>query len=310
MARHLINYLFLTALVILSACRSTPSTLPPTLSANIERVNWSIGNIPANFWQGGSGPAVVLNLYVYLESTVLEATDIKSISIRNSIDETRSWSYEASDIPINFFILDDEKKYLKLENIYSSAISDNSSVLFLGTYTVTVELQSGESDTEEIKMTAPNSLEAGSYRYTYSTEDYDGTPPNDYVALPKRANVTARLNPANSVLTINFSVDDERVYSGWVNFYNQEGVFLGQLGGYFRDFSDGSIHPKLNTGDSFNTSGAENTLKVNLGDLDKAANDFKLSDIAKVFVALSDGKQHENGAKRFNFYSYSLGVLD
>jgi hypothetical protein len=301
----------LFTLLILSACAETPTAPTPTLSPNIKIIQWSMGNIPTAFWTNGSGPSAVLNLYIYFESSILEASHLKTVTIRNSVDETRFWTYQGDSLASFFLTLPGtEEKVLALENLFTSTISENSSVLFLGTYTVTVELQGGESDTEEIVLTAPNSLETGSYKYIFSSEDYADTPTNDYVAMPKRATISsAKLNPAKTLITIKFSVDDDRIYSGWVNFYNQDGDFLGQLDDYFRNFSSGAIHPKLNAGISLNTDGTENILKVSLANIEKTA-EFDLSDVTKVFVALSDGKQHESKAKRFNFYSYSMNLVD
>jgi hypothetical protein len=259
MARFMTTTYILVILFLLNACTQTPTspTPNPTLSADIKTINWSMGNVPVSFWNSDSKPSAVLNLYIYFQSTILEASHIKTVTIRNSVDQSRFWTYEDDELLPHFVTQSStQEKYLRLENLYTTALSKNSSVLFLGTYTLTVELQNGDSDTKAVVMTAPNSLEADGFSYAYSPEDYAGTPLNTYVSLPKRATViSAKRNSAGTVITIKFSVDDEKVYSGWVNFYNQEGRFLGQSDGYFRNFYDGSIHPKLNAGKVFHTDG-------------------------------------------------------
>jgi hypothetical protein len=191
-------------------------------------------------------------------------------------------------------------------NIWSDNPATNGSVIFLGTYTIEVTLKNGKRDRATLVAPAPTSLTASGYNYTY-TEDFTGTPSSDYVALPKRATPqSASLNAAGDALAINFSVNDDRIYSGWVLLYDAAGKFLG-LTNSFQDFETRQPNPKLNNGQGVFGNGANNLLSLTVADINLAdgMTNFSLSRIKQYKVVLMDGKQYLGTDGGYDTYSIS-----
>jgi hypothetical protein len=212
---HLI--LFPILLILVTACgESKPAK--GTVSPEITTVEWNIGNVPAALWPNGSGPSTVINFYVYFKSAAIEANDLKSVAITNTLTPNTSWNYTSSELSGRILTKNDGKKYLSLKNVYSDNITENGSVIFLGTYALTLELQNGETDSHEVSISAPNSLTADNYTHAYSPEDFTDKPPATYVALPKRAVLESlSLSTNQQGLIVKFQVNDSKVYSGWVH---------------------------------------------------------------------------------------------
>lgn len=215
--------IFLLAIVGLASCTQTEPT--PTVSPTIEYIGWVIGNIPSNYWSDGLGPTAVIDLSLRFQDIAIEVADIKSVIITNSLAPEYQWSYETSDLTKIFS--GTKKKWLEFNGLWTPNIASNASVIYLGTYTIKVELNNGQIATKNLVTPAPNSLNADGYSYTYSSESYIGIPPSNYVALPKQASIqSATLNAAGDTLSIDFFVDDNKIYSGWVWFYNKDGKAL------------------------------------------------------------------------------------
>lgn len=301
---------FTLTVCLLAACGQPPGA---TVSAELEDVvGWYIGNIPQNFWSDGSGPSVVIDLFVSFKDANIEATDIETVEITNSLSPTRSWSYAADRIADYFYTSQSSgKKRLAFPGLWTSSIAANGSVAYLGTYTVEVKLKNGKRDTATLVTPAPSSLTASGYGYTYSPEDYVGTPPSDYVALPRRATIGAvALDATNNSLTLNFSVNDDKVYSGWILFFDANKEYLGAAGD-FRDFSTDAVHPKLNNGLEFHTDGVSNTLALTPTDIiiSSDVSNFSLSMIKSFRIVLTDGKQYLGTDSSYDTYSLSLGTI-
>jgi hypothetical protein len=298
-------------LSVLVACDggSNPGS---SVSADLEdSVGWYIGNIPQNFWSDGSGPSAAIDLFVSFKDANIEAADIETVEITNSLSPTRSWSYAADRIADYFYTSQSSgQKRLTFPGLWTNTIAANGSVAYLGTYTVEVELKNGKRDTATLVTPAPGSTAAG-YNYTYSPEDYVGTPPSDYVALPRRATIGAvALDATNDSLTINFSVNDDKVYSGWILFFDANKEYLGGAGD-FQDFSSEAVHPKLNNGLEFRTDGVSNTLALSPTDIivSSQISNFSLSMIKSFRIVLTDGKQYLGTDSSYDTYSLSLGTI-
>jgi hypothetical protein len=298
--------------IFLAACsESEPIDVGEALP-DIDTVEWNIGNIPATFWPDSSGPTAIINFFVYFKSATLQASDLKSVTITNSLTPDNSWNYVSSELAGRVLSTTDNKKYLSLKNVFSDNVAENGSVIFLGVYTITIELQNGKTASQEVNISAPNGLTAGIYTHVYSPEDFSGKVLATYTALPKRATIdSVNLNSSGNAMIIKFSANDNKIYSGWVMFYDTEGTLLGQTKANFRDFSSGDIHPKLNGGKAFHIDGTLNTLRIGMADIEKASanSTFTVSDVATIHIALSDGKQYEGTSSSYATYSYSTGTV-
>jgi hypothetical protein len=284
-----------------------------SVSADLEdSVGWVIGNIPQNFWSDGSGPSAVIDLFITFKDADIEAADIESVEITNSLSPGRNWSYAADRIADYFYTSQRSgQKRMAFPGLWTSTVALNGSVAYLGTYTVEVELKNGRRGTATLVTPAPGALAADGFSYTYSPEDYLGTPPSDYVALPRRATIGAvALDTTNNLLTINFSVDDDKVYSGWVLFFDTNGEYLG-VAGDFRNFSTEAVFPKLNDGLEFRTDGVSNTLALTPDDISVSSevSNFSLGLIESFRIILTDGKQYLGTESSYDTFSISLGTV-
>jgi hypothetical protein len=297
-------------LSILAACSQSPVA---SVSGELEdTVGWYIGNLPENYWLSDPRPSAVIDLFVTFKDSSINATDIDKVEITNSLSPTRSWNYTADRIADYFFTSPSTgKKRLSFPGLWTDNLSANGSVIYLGTYTVEVTLKNGKRGTASLVTPAPSALNANGYSYAYSSEDYVGTPPSNYVALPKRATIqSASLNSAGDALALNFSVNDDKVYNGWVLFFNSNGDYLG-FAGDFRDFTTGALYPKLNNGQELRTDGTSNILSLTATDVQVAegVTNFTLSMIKSFRIILTDGKQYIGTDSSYDTFSMSIGTV-
>lgn len=304
--KHYFRFLgFALLLSLLAACGQPPGS---TVSAELEeQVDWIIGNI---FRAGGSGPAAIIDLSVTFQDPNIELTDLETAIITNTLIPGQQWTFSEDELENYFFTLDSGKRGLSF-SLRSDDLTANGSAIYLGIYTIEVELKNGKRSSKSLVTPAPGSLSSDGYNYTYSPEDYLGTPPSDYVALPRRATIGATaLNTTDDTLTINFSVTDDRVYSGWLVLRDANNEFLGYVG-EFQDFETRTAHPKLNGGSSLLTDGTTNTLTLAVSDIQVSSevSDFSLEMVKNFSITLSDGKQYLGTDSTFNTYSVSFGTV-
>jgi hypothetical protein len=297
-------------LSILAAC----SQSGPSVSAEIDGdLGWVIGNIPANYWSDGSGPSAVIDLSFVFQDPNISLATIESVKISNSLAPSRGWTYTTDELSDHFFTsATTGKKGFSFFNLWTDELSSNGSAIYLGTYTVEVELKNGRGSSKTLVTPAPNALTANGYSYAYSPESYAGTPTANYVALPKRATIeSAAFNTTGDTLTLNFLVNDDRVYNGVVEFFDVNGDYLG-FAGTFRDFETKSLYPKLNGGLELRNNGTSNNLILSSGDIvvSSRISNFSLAMIKSFNVILMDGKQYVGTKGMYDTYSYSLGTVN
>lgn len=305
---RLVSFAFLISL--LAACGGTPG---PSISGEMDDLGWTIGNIPANYWTSAPRPSAVIDLTVIFQDKNITEADIETIGITNSLlAQGQGWSYTADKLAGRMFTSQRTgKKVISFYNLWSDQLTANGSVIYLGTYTVTVKLKNGKISTKTLATPAPNALDAQSYSYAYSPEDFVGTPPASYAALPRRATVTsATRNTAGDALAINFSVSDPKVYSGWIEFFDANGKYLGYAGD-FKDFGTKAAFPKLNNGQGLFIDGTNNLLSLGTADVQVATDvsNFTLSMIKSYNLTLTDGNQYAATGGLYDTYSYSLGTV-
>lgn len=302
--------------LLLAACGGTTDTVPktptpvpetpipetptPQKEVSIERLGWILENRDSS--RTSSGATALLRPSVKFADTGLEASDFASIKITSPTGT--SWPYdEASDFEERF---DSENDVFYFFSLYASSL-DGGSYVALGNYTVDVVLKNGNTATKTLLVPAPASSETDGYAFAY-TENYANAanPPSDYIALPKRATVeSATLDSRTSQLDVAFSVTDDRIYSGWLRLYNAEGEYIGYTED-FRDYEEGTIMSQLNSGTTFFTDGAANTLSVSADQLDFFEPEIdSFADVASVLVVLTDGEQYAGTDSFFDTMSTS-----
>jgi hypothetical protein len=310
MSRFLLRFVGVALLFVLVAC-DQGGTPGPSVSPEMEdSVGWVVGNIAPNAYSSGSGPLAVIDLSVVFKDTNIAATQIDSVEITNSLSPGRSWSFPAESIEDYFFTSQSTgKKGLSFNFLSTDFLAANRSAIYMGTYTIEVTLKSGKSARQILTVPAPDATTSQGFNYMYSPENYPGTPPTGYVALPKLATIGAiGIDATAGSVTLNFSVNDPKVYSGWVWFFDANGKYLGYAGA-FRDFESKAINPKLNSGQAFYNDGVNNLFSLDTPDITVSSevSNFNVSMISKVRLFLTDGRQY--AAQPDSTYdTYSLTV--
>jgi hypothetical protein len=296
---------------LLAACSQSG---PSVFGEMEDQVGWVIGNVAPEYWSDGSGASAMIDLSVTFKDPNIEVKDIDEVEITNSLALGRSWLF-TPDMLANLFYTSQRtgQKRIAFIPLSSSLLTTNKSAIYLGKYTIEVRLKNGQRSSVSLETPAPNALTSRGYSYAYSPEDYVGTPPSNYVALPKRATVeSVALNATSDTLNLNFSVNDDKIYSGWVLLFDGANEFLGYAGD-FRDFSTKAIHSKLNGGLEFRTNGTSNTLALSAADIQVSSevSNFSLSMVKSVRIILTDGKQYASDTNStYDTYSYSVGTVN
>lgn len=293
--------------LLLAACGGTDS---PKKQVDIESLGWVIENRDPSL--SSSNVSARLLTYIYLADTGLMTSDFASIEITAPNDKEVSWFFDSTaEFGDNF---DAENSSFQFNLVDSNR--GNGSVFSLGNYVVTVKLKNGDAATQTLFVPAPGSTSTNGYEFAY-TEDYSGAanPPSNYVALPKRATITSTtLDLQASTLEVNFSVEDEAVYDGWLRVYDEAGDHIGSSS-FFRDYDTGELMEQLNEGRTLLTDGEANTLS--LAASSEQLNFFgtsTLADIASVSVILTDGKQYVDTEGRYDTRSrtekFNVAVIE
>ena len=240
-------------------------------------------NIDDSYWSDFSNKhSANIGFLIYFEESELTAEYIEKVVITAPNDVY--WNFDNPETIKNLFI---EGTFGRFYSLYQT---DNSSIIPIGDYTFEVTYSNGRTVTKDLTVPAPGSTTVGTYAYAY-TEDYTGTPGSNYIPLPKKANISSAINDTtDSEITVNFSIDDSKIYNGVLRFYDSAGNYITSTD-YFVDWEDGTLSSILNGGYSLNTNGS-NTVIVSYSDLEFDS-DESGSDISFCHIILTDGKQYD-----------------
>lgn len=273
---------FLLVLLALSACGSSGSDK----QVSVERVLWITENRDRDAEEPGPTARVRFRL-VFAEDN-LTADDFVLIKVENS-SQMLNWVFdEAEDFEGRF---DPESSIFFLPYLVFLGL-DGGNALPIGTYTFTVTLRNGSSDTATLLVPAPNSSGTDGNSFVY-TEDFIGAdaPPAVYTPLPERGIIeTATLDAQADSLDVTFSVSSDVVYSGWLWAYDVEGDYVG-LSEYLRDYETATLSPSLNGGTELLADGTSNQFSLSSAQFEfEEGYDFE--DIAILELVLTDGEQY------------------
>ncbi len=310
--KHWLKFLGLAFLLaVLAGCGGSPGS---SVSAEMESdVGWTIGNFAPEYWNSDPRPSAIIGLSARFKDSSITKADIESIEVSNSLSPDFSWNYTGAEISDRFFTSQSTgKKGVGFGRLWSRQLATNGSAIYLGTYTIEVVLKNGKRSSVKLDTPAPGALTAGAFRYVYSPENYLGTPPSDYIALPKRATIGATaINTTDNTLTLNFSVQDDKVYNGWVLFFDAQDKYLGYTQD-FVNFETRALYGKLNGGSGLRTDGTMNALTLSLTDIGipEGGSPITLNAIERFELVLSDGKQYVGTTLTYDTYSLSVGKLN
>jgi len=282
-------------------------TVNSTAKLNIKIVDWVTTNYHPTFNEGTGQ----ISFYVdFVED--IKADDLKSIQISTALNTEISWFYEGDEIKDKFYTLSDGTKGLAIENLTDPFIAKNRSVVSLGIYNFLITLKDGEEISFTHNVSAPGSKGTNGKNYAY-TENYPNAsnPLATYTPLLKRAQIkSATLDDSSSRLTVKFSVNkDNRVYNGNIWMYDEDGNYLGALQNPLRNFETGDISPYINSGTSFRTGGAVNTVAVEAPQIEFTENGKSVKDISFIVIGLYDGFQYRGTDSTIGYNSESISTI-
>jgi hypothetical protein len=164
-------------------------------------------------------------------------------------------------------------------------------LLPIGDFQVEVTLTNGSISRYTGRIPAPGSTTTGPYAWMHSQDA--PSPPGNSAAMPVRATVPAgsTLTQSSQTISISFTVNDAKVYNGFVWFYDSSRNYLGEYS-YFRDPATGAINAPLGT---LNVAGGTNTLTLQAANLTYAsgidAAQF-FAQASRFMIVLTDGLQY------------------
>jgi hypothetical protein len=251
-------------------------------SFTVTGVSWVEENIDPSFWQTAppNGQTALYDFWIdYTGDIAFDDIQYARVYIYSS---GRYWTINRSSAFFN--------ATSKQIGGYGRWFDDaNPNLLPIGFLQVEVRLNSGADARYWIDVPAPASTTAGGYT-TMHTEDLLSPPPTS-APMVRRATIGAAntLTSSTQTIRIAFSVDDAKVYDGFVWFYDASGNYLGGFFN-FRDPTTGSISARL-AGSSLHTDGTSNTLTLQATDLqfDTGAS---FGQIARFGIGLTDGAQY------------------
>jgi hypothetical protein len=289
--------------VLLTACGSSSS---PDSPPEIDHVSWIMENIDQSFWVNPVDRSAYINFGIYFTSTDLVASDIESVVL--TAPTGRFWIHDDPAFIAASFD-PDRARYGGMWRLYSHFYTSNASVLPIGNYNFEVNFTTGERATFTQLVPSPGSAGTDSFFYVY-TEDYSlvSSPPVGFTALPLRAAInSAVLDTSASQLTVDFSIDDPRIYSGKIWLYDASRNYIGTID-WFRNFATGTVLTTINSGTTIANDGTSNV--VTLTDTQIQFKDGNsMNDIYSLNVVLTDGAQYAGDDRSYDARSISANTL-
>jgi sulfatase modifying factor 1 len=211
--------------------------------------------------------------YIYISLKVKDPDGIDDvIYVEVSNPQDRYWILRDSSSGIDLY--DPEYKRFIANGLWSSV---NPNSIILGQYTAFVLDSDFNSATNTINFSSPGTTlpEEG---FIYS-EDYKRVTDGG-IEMLKRASITNFVKGEDSI-TIEFQVDDTRVFNGYVWIYDGSPEYI--------TYSDYFINT-INYGSGIFNDGTTNTLTIQSSDLDLGS--YTWDDINGFHVILTDGVQY------------------
>lgn len=231
-------------------------------------------DLPKGYWTvPNANHSMVFNIFLIDKTHVLSPSNVEKIRIRDSKDGY--WTL----IPEY-----DRNSVGKWANFYSFDYSVDATVLSLEMYIVELISKNGKTYTRELYPMENMNIKMDNkiIRFIYSNT-YEGKIKPDYLKSLERCVINS-VKRINAEIDIRFSVNDERVKNGEINFYDDEQNYLGCTNNFFNGYSE-QVHPSLNYGNYFYTDGEENIIRLKESDFNLKKG-VKLSDIRRVSICL------------------------
>lgn len=260
----------------------------------IDSVEYVIENVHASFWRAPKKnldemETAYIDFYVNFEGDIT-AEDIFCITIYDC--NGGSWKHEDPiEIKENFRETTSEN-YYKFSNCWDSKCSKYGSCLLIGEYVAEVQLINGEVLEHPFEVSAPGMLDSNNFTHLYNEDfEFAFNPSPRFGPMLKRANVSSFVyDKSNKQMIVNFAINDSRVYTGEIDFYDFNKSYVGSLKSDL--IEDKTVTSVLNEGEVFYNNGKVNVVIFDKDDINFASGK-SLDDIENVVIYLKDGFQFD-----------------
>jgi hypothetical protein len=250
----------LSLFVFLSRCAINE---PPKITMH----SWLTENIHPDFWTVVPPDGTAL---FFIECTVSDPDGTDDITkVIMSSPDSCEWTLKDIDINKNLF---DQKGYMY--GRFRTLSHPNT--IMLGNYRITAVDSEENESSKTFSFGRPGSTTGTGFIYS---EEYTG-PTTGGTEMIDKAVITGGSKAADSI-TVEFTIDDTRVFNGLVWLYDSDKSYI-TWSGFFKD--------TINGGSGINKSGGTNTLVIREEDLEPGA--FTWNDISRCHVVVTDGEQY------------------
>ncbi|OHD14450.1 MAG: hypothetical protein A2086_09010 [Spirochaetes bacterium GWD1_27_9] len=276
------KFIIILPLLLTFNCLFNEAVKQENKTLTIKKIETIIENIDYSYWNtSNSNNSLYYNFYIYYNENDIEINDIEYCKLKDMND--RNWTINLNEY------FDSEDKYIGgYFRFYDNDISNNGSVLMLKDLRIIIKLKNNivNYDLNIDSPTNPNNENSNSeYLFVYN-EDYKGRINKNYIYAIKRSEILNKEKKENNI-KIEFIIDDKRVKTGKIWFYNKENKYSAYSKTMFVNEYSGEIANFINNGKIFNTDGNINILNIKNEEI-QYKNNSKFEDITYCHIMLSD----------------------
>ncbi len=227
-------------------------------SITITGLGWYIENIDSTFWTGTPLSAHCFYDFFIQYDGNISLGDIEYARVY-VVSDNYYWT-----IPLTPEYFNSQDKVIG--GWYRFYDGTNGNILPIGDLRAVVKIKKGKTSSFVKTIPAPGSSTTNGKQYVYTPEDYS-TGSSSYTPMIRRATIGIRtINIMTQAMEINFTVNDNLVYSGYVFLYDTNGDYVG-YSKTFRDETNGSITSIINSGAGLYINGDNNKLTISNPDV-------------------------------------------
>jgi hypothetical protein len=221
-------------------------------------------NIDESYWQ--EDPHVTA--FFYVACTIDDPDGIDDIiEVKMNGPDDDVWTLKDVDDDIDMF---DDNGHLW--HRFEASVPNRISI---GEYVIVARDASGNEVSTGFSLGEPGSMNGTGFVYS---DEYDGSTVGGKEMI-KKAGVHNVIKDEDTI-TVEFTIDDERAFNGWIWFYDAGKTYISW---------SGFIKNLVNDGNGMYTDGSTNTLVLQRENLDIGTDEW--NDMATLHFVVTDGEQ-------------------
>jgi hypothetical protein len=290
----------LLAAAIISGCASTDKkeTPIPAPDVSIDKATITITNVDNSTRKPNMQMAsLLISFRVFFNERDIAYYDFALAEVTGADDE---W-FANLKMAVNTL-----HQYVDIPGNWSRFASNNGSVVPLYRLNFQAKLQNGKWIKVPLELHDPAVNTAGKL-WIYN-EDYQGLVTDSYVQALRRPTILSGQR-RNGIISVSFSVKDDRIQGGSLLCFNAAGKVIAELKTPFVNEISKEISPMLNGGKGFYVDGRTNTLSVSRDDFLYFFKQDHYEDISAVNLNLDDGYEFTD-SKNLVLRSAAFKTLD